>query len=107
MNKIIVAILVLFAARQALAFDTRYNPDVMASVGFDLIKMQQGAMPRAGVNGTTTDGQGVGAKLDYRLPVTNAFTFHAAAETVTFDNNLEYTDGYRIELGGRVYFGGR
>lgn len=107
MNKIIVVVLALLAAGQAFAFDTRSNPDQLASLGVDLIKMQQGGMPRAGVNGTTTDGQGVGFRADYRLPVTNTFTFHAAAETVSIDNNLQYTDAYRIEIGGRVYFGGK
>lgn len=107
MNKIIVVMLALLAAGEAFGFDTHSNPDVMASMGLDLIKMQQGGMPRGGVNGTTTDGQGVGFRADYRLPVTNSFTFHAAAETVSIDNNLQYTDAYRIEIGGRVYFGSR
>lgn len=102
-----VALLIGLLSTYAGAFDTRYNPDQMPSVGVDFIKTQQGGMPRAGVNGTNTNGQGVGFQADYRLPVTNNFTFHAAAQTVTINNNLDYTDSYQLEIGGRVYFGGR
>lgn len=102
-----IMFLIVLMSGSAGAFDTRSNPDQFSSVGVDLIKMQQGGIPRAGVNGNSTDAQGVGFRADYRLPVTNAFTFHVAAETISIDNNLAYTDAYRIEVGGRVYFLGK
>jgi hypothetical protein len=86
------------------AWDTRLNPDRYPSLGVDLIKGQQAGIARGGANGFQTNGGLVGARADYRLPVSNAFTFHAAAESVGINNNMGYTDGYRLEFGGRIYF---
>lgn len=103
-NALVVVGLLAGLAGVAGAWSTKDNPDRYPSLGFDLIKGQQAGIPKAGVNGVQTNGGLVGAKVDYRLPVTSAFTFHAGAESVGINNNLGYTDGYRLEIGGRVYF---
>lgn len=88
----------------AFAWNTDRNPDRVPSLGVDLIKGQQAGIARGGANGFQTDGGLVGARVDYRLPMTNALTFHFAGESLGINNNMGYTDGYRLEVGGRFFF---
>lgn len=52
--------------------------------------------------GVTQSDSLPGFKLDYKLPVNSYLTLHAAATGIT--SNEEYKEGYRLEMGMRLYF---
>lgn len=95
----LVVILALGGAT-AHAFETRENPDKVPSFGLDLWKGQLAGIDR---ELATTNGGTVGGLFDYRHPVTNALTLHAFVESEGVNNNLRYSDGYRVGFGMRVY----
>ncbi len=80
------------------------NPDRVPSLGIDLIKGQVAGLPRAGVNGAQTDGGTVGFRADLRYPITQSITIHTMGENIGVNNNKDFTEGYQLEVGMRVYF---
>lgn len=92
--------LLLFVTMPSSAFDTSRNPDQVPSIGLDLWKGQVAGLDRETVE---TNGGTVGANADFRLPVTNALSLHFFGESEGINNNLKYTDGYRMGLGMRVF----
>ena len=84
----------------AMAFDRSMNPDRVPSFGLDLWKGQVAGLDRKLVE---TNGGTVGGLFDYRHPVSNSLTLRAFAESEGVNNNLRYTDGYRVGIGLRVF----
>lgn len=82
------------------AYETSRNPDRVPSFGLDLWKGQVAGMDR---QEALSNGGTVGGHFDFRAPVTNALTLHAFAESEGINNNLRYTDGYKIGVGLRVF----
>jgi hypothetical protein len=96
----IYALLLLLVAAPLHAFDVNKNPDRVPSFGLDLWKGQVAGLDRQTAE---TNGGTVGGLFDYRQPVTNALTVHAFAQSEGINNNLRYTDGYKIGVGLRVF----
>lgn len=93
-------LLSVIAPAHAHAYDTSKNPDKVPSFGLDLWKGQVAGIDR---KLDETNGGTVGGHFDFRQPVTNGLTVHAFAESEGMNNNLRYTDGYKIGLGLRVF----
>lgn len=89
----------LLLAPQVYAWEKRENPDRYPSLGVELAKGQEAGIRRDG----TTNGGTVGFKADFRAPVTGSLTLHVSGESIGINNNLEYTSGYRLAVGMRVY----
>lgn len=102
--KIIITVAMLFVASTAVCAARHDNPDRYPSLGLDIIKAQAVGILRAGVNGTQTNGGLTGFRADYRYPCTQSITLHTAGEALGINNNKDFTEGYRVELGLRVYF---
>lgn len=101
MKVIAIAIALLGCAYvPARALDTYGNPDKVPSFGIDIWKGQAAGVDKekSGTNGGT-----VGGLLDFRAPVTSALSLHVFGESETINNNLRYTEGYRIGVGLRVF----
>lgn len=103
MKRVGFIVLALLAAAAAHAWEIERNPDRYPSIGLDLYKGQLAGLPRAGVAGAQTTGGTVGGILDLRLPVTGSLTWHAFASSEGAANNKDFTDGYRVGMGFRVY----
>lgn len=102
-NMKLIALAVTFlvlVGNPARAYDTDKNPDKVPSFGLDLWKGQVIGMDR---QTSETNGGTVGGVADFRLPVSNALTVHFFGESEGVNNNLKYTDGYKIGLGMRVF----
>ncbi len=99
MKKLLVVFL-LGLTVSAHAWEKGKNPDRVPSIGVDLWKGQLAGMDRQ--QGQTNGGT-VGFMADYRMPISNVVTIHAGGETESVNNNLKYTDGYRLTVGMRVY----
>lgn len=101
MEKIIIlTAALLLGGTSAHAYDTSKNPDQVPSFGMDLWKGQTAGLDRTTVE---TNGGLVGGLLDFRAPISNAFSIHAFAEGTGINNNLRYTDGYKIGAGVRIF----
>lgn len=98
--KLKLMFVLLLCAGPARAWDRQNNPDRFPSFGLDLWKGQVAGMDRATMQGNAGT---VGGLFDYRHPVTNALTLHAFAESEGINNNLRYSDAYRIGVGLRVF----
>jgi hypothetical protein len=92
--------LVLLSCGVSHGFDTGKNPDRVPSFGLDLYKGQLTGIDRKLAE---TNGGTVGGAFDFRLPVSNALTVRAFAETEGVNNNLRYSDGYKIGVGMRIF----
>ncbi len=87
----------------AHAWEKGGNPDRFPSIGVELAKGQVAGIPKAGINGAQTNGGTVGFLGDFKFPVTQSLTLHTSFQTDGINNNLAYTDGYRLAVGLRVY----
>lgn len=98
--KLLSALLLLIVAGTAHAYDTSKNPDRVPSFGLDLWKGQVAGLDRQTAE---TNGGTVGGHFDFRQPISNALTVHAFAESEGINNNLRYSDGYKVGVGLRVF----
>lgn len=98
--KTLIIALVVGVAGVAGAYEKPGNPDRYMSFGIDIFKGQEAGMVRAdgGTNGGTTGG-----KLDIRLPISSNLTLSAFGENTGINNNKDFTEGYKIGIGLRVY----
>lgn len=101
MRKLAAAgLLALLMIAPAQAFDKSLNPDRVPSIGLDLWKGQIAGMDR---QTSETNGGTVGGHADFRLPVSNALSVHFFGESEGVNNNMRYTEGYKIGVGMRVF----
>lgn len=101
MKVIAIAIALLACAHvPARALDTYGNPDKVPSFGLDIWKGQVAGVDK---QGSGTNGGTVGGLLDFRAPVTSTLSIHVFGETQSMNNNLRYTEGYRLGVGMRVF----
>lgn len=96
-------LLLILLTSPALAWEKRLNPDRFPSIGLELGKGQEPGIPRAGINGNQTNAGTFDFIGDFKFPVTDAFTMHASFQNIGINNNLSYTEGYRIAVGARIY----
>jgi hypothetical protein len=97
------AVILLVASTPSFAWVKNDNPDRYPSIGVELAKGQVAGTPRKGVDGDVTNGGTVGFLGDFRFPATQNLTLHASLQTDGINNNLAYTEGYRLAVGLRVY----
>jgi len=102
MKRMIIGVLLLLPL-SVQAREYKENPDRYPSIGFEVAKGQVPGIPKAGVNGEQTNGGTVGFLGDFRLPVSDALTLHTSIQSDGINNNLAFTEGYRLAVGLRVY----
>jgi hypothetical protein len=100
---LLVIVMVLVVAAPSWAWEKSSNPDRYPSIGIELAKGQVAGIPRKGVDGDVSNGGTVGFLGDFRFPATQSLTLHASLQSDGINNNLAYTEGYRLALGLRVY----
>jgi hypothetical protein len=106
-NKVKKFVTLLFLSSSVYAGSANLNPEEFPSIQLDAVKTQIAGMPKDGVGEYRTDGKTLGAKMDLRIPLSKSITWHGMAEAEGINNNLRYTDGYRLETGFRFYFRGK
>lgn len=96
--KRIIALLLL--AAPLMAYEQPGNPDRYFSFGIEAFKGQEAGIARAN---SGTDAGTAGGKLDIRFPISSNITLNAFGENTGIDDNKDYTEGYKIGIGLRVY----
>ena len=83
----------------AFAWERPGNPDRYISFGLEVFKGQEAGILKA----AETNGGTAGGKLDMRLPVNGNITLNFFGENTGINNNKDFTEGYKLGLGLRVY----
>lgn len=94
-----LGVVLLSIASVGHAYEFKDNPDRYFSFGVTGIKGQQQGIAKT----ANTSGQFAGGRVDFRLPIAQNITLNALAQNTGVDNNKEFSEGYQLELGVRIY----